>query len=371
MLRNLLSSLLLMLALVSCHPLQKVETVEPANHPFAWVENIIDSTMAKNNIPALSVGIVEKGRLIYAKGFGRLHRDREERANEQTIYQIGSDTKKMTAIIAKHLAEEGIINMEESIVPLLGDRIPDSTKTKLKAVTMAYLLTHKAGIPYRAPSNERVDGHAMTKEYSETDLLTDLNAIQLRFTPGSKFGYSNLDYAIAGYLCELASNRSYAQLIDKYISKPYAMSHTSLSLHSQQKSMLATPYRKDDRNTETQPWTMGKLAPAGGVYSNIADLSKLMIQQIKVYQDYSQRGDMSSPLFLTMDDKEKEGHYGLGLGKSVDADGVRYGHGGDLDGYASGYVFSPQKDRGLILLTSSGGKWFGKMEKTIQTKLFQ
>jgi hypothetical protein len=40
-----------------------------------------------------------------------------------------------------------------------------------------------------------------------------------------------------------------------------------------------------------------------------------------------------------------------------------------LDGFASGYVFMPEKKLGLILLTSSGGRWFGKLEKDLLNRI--
>lgn len=371
MLKNVLIPTYLVLFLFNCKTSSISQSKKVIKNNYAWVDRIIDSTMQAENIPAISLGIVENGKLLYSKGFGTLNRDKKEFATENTIYQIGSDTKKMTGIIAKKLADEGKLQLRESIVKYLGDTIADSTKLKLEKITMEHLLTHKAGIPYRTLSNPRKDGDAMIEPYTLGDLLNDINAVQLQFEPGSDFGYSNFDYAIAGHICELVSEMSYAELIKKSISDAYSMSNTSLYLNERQKSLLATPYRKDNREISTSPWNTGKLAPAGGVYSNITDLSKLMIEQIKAYQSYNKSGSTSSPLYLTMDDTEKGGHYGFGLGKSVDEDGVRYGHGGDLDGYASAYIFSPEKSTGLILLTSSGGEWVGQIEKKIQKKLFK
>lgn len=362
---------LLLILSFGCTPSANQEPDDLINNAkYAWIDHIIDTTMRQNNIPALSVAVVEEGKLVYAKGFGTLKRNSPEKVQANTVYQIGSDTKKFTAIIAKHLRAENKLDFSTSILEYLPQSLPDSTKSKLKAINLELLLSHKAGIPYRAPSNERIDGKAMTVAYTEEHLLNDLNNIKLRFEPGSDFGYSNLGYAICGYICERASGLTYAKLVEQYIAKPLGMNQTSLRLTEHSKQHLAIPYEKDDRDIESVPWTMGKLAPAGGIFSTATDMAKMMIEQMNAYRAFHTSGDMSSPMILTYEDQEEGGHYGLGLGKSVDEDGTRYGHGGDLDGYASGYVFSPAQNKGLILLTSSGGRWFGQMEKTIRKKLF-
>ena len=120
------------------------------------------------------------------------------------------------------------------------------------------------------------------------------------------------------------------------------MPNTVIIPDSKQLTLIAWPYRKDNRNVKSAPWKMGKMTPAGGVYSNIKDLSNLLLAQMKAYQ-----------------------------AKVVDTFGVRYGHGGELDGYASDYVFMPHQGLGIILLTSSGGRWFGELGKEIRVYIIK
>ena len=94
--------------------------------------------------------------------------------------------------------------------------------------------------------------------YSEMQLLAGLDSIQLKFSPGSKLVYSNSGYAILGYICECVSGQSYAQLETKYISQPYGLNDTKVSLNKEQQLRMATPYRKDNSVIATQPWEMGK-----------------------------------------------------------------------------------------------------------------
>lgn len=336
-----------------------------------WIRQKIDSVVKANDIPALSVGIIRNGKLAYVEGFGHLNRKSKKEVNENTLYQIGSDTKKFTGIIARNLVKEGKLSLSEPIVNYLKDELSEESKEKLSGVTLKNLLQHKAGIPNIEPSNRRTDGDPMLIPFSEKDLIKDLNRINLEFEPNSDFGYSNFGYAIVGYLCEKVSGLDYSVLVKKYVVDLYKMPDTAVYPTKKQLKKVALPYRKDNRNVESKPWAMGKMTPAGGVYSNVKDISTLMLAQMEAYQHFNSTGEMNNPLILTENANTEEGHYGFGLGKSVDEDGIRYGHGGDLDGYASGYVFSPQDEIGVILLTSSGGRWIGQLEKSLRIGLMK
>lgn len=337
-----------------------------------WLEEKIDSTISANNIPALSVGIVRDGKLYYSEGFGFHERGSGKKVNENSIFQIGSDTKKFTAIIVRNLVLKGKLELEESIVSYLPDTLTAAAKEKLRDITVKDLLLHKSGIPNRAPSNKRIDGDPMLIEYTEQDLIHDLNHLELDFEPGTDFGYSNFGYAVVGFISELASGLDYSTLVETYITEKLGMDNTFVYPNDEQLPLIITPYRKDDRTIRSEPWRMGKMVPAGGIYSNVIDLSKLMVAQIKAYREFNENGERDNPLILTESDGLKGSHYGFGLGKTVDKiSGSHYGHGGDLDGYASGYVFSPEHNVGLILLTSSGGSWFGQLEKEIRVEVFK
>lgn len=353
------------------HP-GKFETErQQSSSDYEWVREKIDSAMRANNIPAVSVGVIRNGKLAYAAGFGEQERGNKTMPDENTLYQIGSDTKKFTAIIVRNLVSEGKMDLNESIVVYLPEIFPKEVKTKLKGITVKDLLLHNSGLPNRAPGNKRIDGDPMLIEYTEKDLINDLNGLDLEFEPGTNFSYSNFGYAVLGYVSERASGNDYSELLQKYVTEEYHMKNTFIYPNLRPHPPIATPYRKDDRNVKSQPWNMGKLAPAGGVYSNVTDISKLMVAQIETYKAFYGNRRKDHPLLLTENDGIEGSHYGFGLGKTVKEHGIHYGHGGDLDGFASGYVFSPEKNTGLILLTTSGGEWFGQLEKALFDRLNQ
>ncbi|MEL6124618.1 MAG: serine hydrolase domain-containing protein, partial [Bacteroidota bacterium] len=333
-----------------------------------WIDLRVNTVMLENEIPALSIAVIQGGDILIQKGYGVLNRETKLAVDAHSIYQIASDTKKMTGIIARSMTMEGIIDPHASITDYI-PQLDATTTAKLAAVTLHGLLTHKSGVPYKAPRDLRVDGEPMTDPYTAEELVLDLADIELIATPGEKFAYSNFGFAIAGYVLQQASGLSYEALLQRYVFEPCGMIQSTTDASVVNQSQLVTPYRKEDRFAATKPFVMGELKAAGGVFSSVHDLTNLMMRQIESYADLSASQIETSPFILTEMTGVEGNDYGYGLGKKVFGTGVQYGHGGDLDGYASGYVFSPQYKSGVILLTSSGGSWVGELEKEILYKL--
>lgn len=336
----------------------------------SWIRHRIDSTLQSENIPSLAIGIIRNGELAWTEGFGHLTRESTVNINADALFQIASDTKKITAIIVNNLVSEGKLELDKPVTTYLKDILSKGSVNKLTGVTLRLLLLHKSGIPYQAPAQKRTDGEPMLIEYTEQDIINDLNIVTLETVPGVRFNYSNFGYAVVGYICEKVSGQEYTALVKKYVADKYGMPNTSVILDGKQSKLIAWPYRKDNRNIKSAPWEMGKMAPAGGVYSNIKDMSNLLLAQMKAYQQFNKSVSENNPLILTEKLENAGAHYGFGLAKFVDTFGVRYGHGGDLNGYASDYVFMPE-GLGIIMLTSSGGKWFDELGNAIREYLMK
>lgn len=337
----------------------------------SWIRHKIDSTLRSNNIPSLAIGIVRNDQLAWTEGFGYLTRESPVKITANALFQIASDTKKITAIIVNNLVAEGKLELDEPVTTYLKDVVSENSVNKLAGVTLRLLLLHRSGIPYQAPAEKRKNGEPMLMEYTGQDIINDLNIVTLETVPGIRFNYSNFGYAVVGYICEKVSGQDYAALVKKYVADKYGMSNTTVILDSEQLKLMAWPYREDNRNIRSAPWKMGKMAPAGGVYSNIKDISNLMLAQMKAYQEFDKSVNENNPLILTEKSEAAEAHYGFGLAKFVDSSGICYGHGGNLESYASDYVFMPKERLGIIMLTSNGGTWFDELGKEIRAYLIK
>lgn len=340
------------------------------------LESLIQERVVENNIPALSVGLIKHNKLFSYHNIGVIERGSPEKVNENTVYQLASLSKTFTGIIAKELIAEGKLDVNASITDYLPTSLSKAAKDKLKPITVRNLLQHKSGLPRDAEYAKRpwkfLDG-PMVGGFSEAALLQDLEALELNHSPGTRWDYSNLGFGIMGYIMERVSGIQLAELYDNYLDGKYAMNRTTMDLAEAKRLGMATPYMKWWRAIKTSPWEMGYLRSGGGLCSTVADLSKMMLHQMKGYQDYGQNPQVVPSLVLS-DDKTSFGqsgfpYYGYGImafNKSIDTTMVHLGHTGDVDGFASAYIFFPKQEVGIVMLTSSGGGWFRQLEHDIQ-----
>jgi len=389
--KNLIIIFSALVCLWSCATSNSVNSSSSANNQLIssghalttedWVNAKIDSTLSANNIPALSVGIIKNGEVFMQKGFGKMDRSSKELVTENSIYQIGSLSKMFTGIVTNNLIKEGKIDLEAPIVKYLqkparsDDQAGGGLKAKiinrLEKVKVKNLLHHNSGIRRTPKMVDRIDGDPMLGGYTEEDLFQELNKLKLKFTPNEKFQYSNLGYAILGYICERASGENYEVLLDKYVGAKYQMENTFTIANEKQQASIVTPYRKDKRNVKTQAWEMGKLTPGGGIYSNVTDMITLMKLQVEAYQQYRMH-EKPNRLILTESvfPLNDEGmNYGFGLFQYAGKETSTYVHGGDLDGFGTIYIFLPEEGIGVITMTSSGGKWLQKLTNEIFVKM--
>ena len=332
------------------------------------IEEKVKKAIKDNNVPALSIGVIEDGEIQLLEGFGVMKRGSERKAEAKSIYQIASQSKMFTGIIVNNLIQEGKLSVEEPISTYLTKDITKNTKEKLDKIQLKHLMNHTSGISRDGFSvySNRAEGEPVTKGYSKKELIADINKIELESEPGSQFQYSNSGYAIVGFICERVSGLPYQGLLKKYITDKYGLPNTSVNLNSDQRSIRVTPYRKDDRNVETKPSIMGMATPASAIYSNAVDLTKLLSRQMKAYRVYQENKSESSLILTNQTSAMDEGlQYGFGLIKEIKNKNIKYGHGGDADGFACEYFLNPQKNIGVVILTSSGGPWVGELANEI------
>ncbi len=340
-----------------------------SDYSYNWINAKIDSTLTENNIPALSIALIEDGKVTLFEGYGTMERNSITRVDKNSIYQIASQSKMFTGIIVNNLIKEGKLKLDDPITTYLSDVLNEQSTKRLNVVKLRSLLQHTAGIPNDACSNykRRIDGDAWLEGYSEKELIKDLNEMELEYVPDTQWKYSNSGYAIVGYICEKVSGMDYDALLTNYVTNVYDLDNTCITLNSHQKSLLVTPYRKDDREIKTQASLMGKATPASAIYSNATDLSKLIVEQIKAYRMNKEKGTYS-PLILTKQAVEmgrNDLYYGFGLIMKNEGNWTNYNHGGDADGFGCEYYFSPEKKIGVVFLTSSGGRWIGRIANQI------
>jgi CubicO group peptidase (beta-lactamase class C family) len=160
------------------------------------IDDYVKTQMRERHIPGAALAIIKDGRLIKAEGYGLANVELNVPATKETVFEIGSITKQITAAAIMLLVEEGRVNLDEKI----GKYLPN-TPESWNNVTVRHLLTHTSGIK----SYTGLTGFELTKRLKRDDFVKALSTHPLEFTPGERWIYSNSGYNLLGFIIETVS----------------------------------------------------------------------------------------------------------------------------------------------------------------------
>ena len=85
------------------------------------IDSVYKGLIKKNKVMGASIAIVDKGQIVYATGYGFSDILEDKKADENTIYRVGSISKSFTALSLMQLQQEGKLSINESIKKHLPD----------------------------------------------------------------------------------------------------------------------------------------------------------------------------------------------------------------------------------------------------------
>ncbi len=230
----------------------------------SMIQGRIDSLVAEKKIPGVIVAISDHGKhTVYTAGMADV--DRNMPFTTSTQCEIGSISKTVNAyVVLRVLASKGL-SVDSSIGPWL----PDSVRTNEAVAKIPFrkLLNHTSGLPRLAPNMKLNDSTLQPyKDYGASDMYSFLRVA--RPDSNAKYSYSNLAAGLAGELASRMSGRSYADLVAKYVTKPFKMRSTGLGIHDE----LPVAIGWIDDKKKAEYWDLNVQRGAGGIRSTADDM---------------------------------------------------------------------------------------------------
>jgi len=197
--------------------------------------------------------LVEKnGEIVLKAGYGMADREAKIPFTVDTIAQIGSITKSMTAIAILQLVEEGKLDLKAQAKTYL----PGAAEPAGSA-TLHLLLTHHAGLADTCGD----DFDSMSK----ADLLHRCMAISLAH-PAGEDHYSNMAYSILAAIVEQVSGQRWQDYLRAHVWAPLAMTRTGFDSFP---GTRPEDFAKGYLNDRMQPAISGEIAKLHGNDWNI------------------------------------------------------------------------------------------------------
>lgn len=310
----------------------------------AWVQE----QMLYRDLPGLAVAVVADQEVVWAKGFGLADRDKGTPVTARTLFRMASHTKLFTATAIMQLRDAGKLRLDDPVEKYLPwFRIQPAGEDELP-VRIEDLLTHGSGLPREAAAPYWITFQFPTREQVEATVAGQKAA----YAPQVRWKYSNLAYALAGYVVEKTSNQPWSEYVQTHILNPLGMQSTAMDKNS---AGLAVGYgrRMPDGSRKVMPFTDTKgIAPAAALTSNLEDMARFVSFQF--------RGDAKVLRAATLREMHRvrflqsswTAGWGLGFSVTKRGDTVYVGHGGSLGGYKTNTSISLEDKIGVVVLSN-------------------
>lgn len=302
-----------------------------------------------------SVLVAQKGKVIFAGGFGYANMEWKVKNTANTKFYLASISKTFTSVTVMKLIDQGKLTLDTRLSDVLKWYRADTGNK----ITIRQLLNHTSGIAnylnmkgksiYQVADEfgtAPIDKLAFAKKYCQGDL---------DYEPGTKWNYNNTAYFLLGLIIEEVSGKTYEEAVSDFIFKPLGMDASGDVQPHQFDAFpeMATGYMRNFTDFVHPPyWNMSTAYAQGSLYSNVYDL-------VKFDQALYDHGFLSKTAYDAMFTANLNG-YGCGweirespIGKDKAMKKIRT-HEGYLFAWNTRFYQIPD-DQYLIVILSNGG----------------
>ena len=313
---------------------------------ISTLEKLITGFMSQNNVPGLSIAVVENGALIWQNGYGLADLENFVPAKTSTEYRLASVSKPITATAVMKLYEQGKIDLDAPI-----QKYCPAFPQKPWPITTRELLGHLGGIRWY-----QGDEWLSTRHYDNmTESLKIFANDPLAAQPGTRFVYTTYGYTLLGCVIEGASGQKYVDYVQQNIFLPAGMDHTEVDdvhkiiynrAQGYQKSKTGEIMNSDLSDTSYK-------IPGGGWVSTAGDMARFAIALENGTLLKPQTRELMWTSQKTSDGKETG--YGLGWGVSHEFGFRIVSHEGGQPRVATAIALAPDKKLGVAVLCNLEG----------------
>ena len=333
--------------------------------PLAGIDTTLERILKERKVAGFAVAVVEKNKVIYAKGFGMRDIEKKLPVTPNTLFAIGSCTKAFTALLVGLLNKDGKLEFDKPARNYLPELkfFNDDMNTH---ITVRDLMCHRTGLP-------RHDYSWYLFNTSSRDSL--LQRIQYQEpTTGIRqtWQYNNFMFLVQGMIAEKLTGKSWEQNIKEKIFTPLGMTSSNLSIKDLEKNTdasLGYYVYKDSIIKKLDYYNINAMGPAGSINSSVNEMANWVIMWInggkfndkEIFPAPYLKEAISSQMIIApgLPDNEKPdihfSNYGFGWFLASYRGHYRVEHGGNIDGFSASTCFFPSDSIGIIVLTNQNG----------------
>src|SRR2546430_8990381 len=224
--------------------------------------------MARYHVPGVAIGILHDGDEDIA-AYGVTNLEHPLPVDGDTLFQIASITKTITATVVMRLVERGALDLDAPVRRYLPEfRLRDEDAAK--GATLRHLVTHTGGWLGDCFADFGKGDDALARYVAAMAELEQLTPL------GEIWHYSNSSFALLGRLIEVVTGKTYEAATRELLFVPLGMTRSCFSAGEAITHRVAVGHViVDEKPTVARPWAFPRAAtPVGGIVSTANDLMR-------------------------------------------------------------------------------------------------
>ncbi|HIK96290.1 MAG TPA: class A beta-lactamase-related serine hydrolase, partial [Planctomycetes bacterium] len=331
----------------------------------------LDKLLADGEIVAAQAVVGHGDNVQVSYAIGTTMPGGTQNVNADTMFCIGSCSKPFASAVVMSLVEDGMLSLEvpiDAYMPAFSALQVDGGEAS-RAPTMSEILSHRAGFFSQKKNMTRQQARYIRDFKLTLDAsVKGIAAEPLLAEPGAEFAYSGAGYCVAGRVAEVASGRSFEQLLQARLVGPLKLKRTTFFPDRTETNIAAGGTLKNGRGTPsaatphlTEPQLRLPLI-GGSLYSTATDTARFAVAAatqgrlgaVQIMKPNTWQVWTSRPY--------SDGRYGFGWGLSVrNGKTVQVSHTGALAASRSSLIVNLENGTyGVVHYTVVMGRPGGK-----------
>ncbi|MDA0346967.1 MAG: serine hydrolase [Verrucomicrobia bacterium] len=329
--------------------------------------------LEEEKVPGAGIGIVSKDEDIWIGGMGLADLESSRKADEDTLFRIGSISKMFVSLSMLKLQEDGLLDLQDTLLEHAPDISFKNRWSETHPIKLVHLLEHSTGFD---------DLHFNEYALAEPNIsLKDAYAFNprsrsSRWKPGTFATYSNANPPLAAYVLEKVTGQTFEDFVQDELFDPLGMYTASYFLTPEVEELIATGYEGSKKNPKPVDYWHIIMRPSGSINASAREMSQLVrmylnrgVHEGKQVLSAESIERMETPLTTLAAQNGLYDGYGLNNYTKTNNGFVWQGHNGGMMGFVADLTYQPELGVGFVVMINKASGALGKLNKRISDYL--
>ena len=337
-------------ALRGLRPLVEVE----GRPPVRWT---LQERMTLYRVPAVSIAIIEGGRVALTRAVGVKEAGRPDSVTPTTLFQAASISKPVTATAMLRLVERGTLQLDTDVNRYLTSwKVPESPFTVTEKVTLRRIASHRAGLTVHGfPGYARTEPVPTVVQVLNGEKPANTAAVRVDTLPGAIGRYSGGGTTVMQQLLVDVTDTPFPALMQRLVLTPAGMTHSTFEQPLPAARAAEAAQAHDRRGAVIAGgWHVyPEMAPAG-LWTTPSDLASwaVAIHEARAGRSTALLSQATATQMLT---PQQGGGFGIGPQVGGAGRAFHFGHGGANAGFHADLTMYPELGVGAAIMTNGDG----------------